>query len=398
LKNYFSILLISLLAIFVESLSFIGVFWTLIGFGESKLSIGISSIIPYIFQFFIKEVRNYFTNNIKTIMLLLSCFGAVFSFALFFDYISSNTFYIYVLICLYSLLFYLTNQVIEMLISFKVIDKEITEINASRILQVSLTVGSCLGGFCAGIIIDYFKLKGVSIIAFLGYFVLFILCLKHLENINYQKHESEKNSCLNYNIENLTNNNKKLWFSYIDISILAFATTSFNFLLPILVQSEKNWSATVFGIADSAAAIGAFLAILLTGFIFVKNNSQYFFTMLFTVCGLAICYLSNVFVLILISLLWGLLMNLLRIQKRSVFFELNQNSHEVTIWTSRLVVGRMMIEAISPILIGIFCFYLLPSQIFLGFSIFITLSLIITIFIKDNIIKKAKSIPKFKEI
>lgn len=270
------------------------------------------------------------------------------------------------LLCVASALCFLLFQLFETRLSMLCVDGRLQATQVNRYLQLAMTTGSALGGFLAGHLLEGLGLAGVGWVSALLLSIALGLVLR--VRSSPQPRADGETPAEPASSRPQAPTRADLVASFAQLLLMCAAPAVLNFLLPWIVVQQNAWGPAAFGSLDFLAAFGAFVAIL----VFDRIDAAWLFRAgIACFLGASACLMfSGSFPhLAVMCLLWGLGMNLLRMRARHTFFLALRTERDALIWSQRLGVTRAAVEAVVPVLLGLFAAVqpgLQPGRLFAG--------------------------------
>lgn len=354
-------------SVVVECTLLFSLFLSCIEEGMSRSVLGVvmavCAVIPFVAQKVFARVEALLLSRLLSVWLggLLAC-GLLTLPLLVLD--DPGPALLLAMLCLASMLFFLLFQVFEMQLSLLSVANRLTSRQANLYLQVAMTVGSAIGGFCAGQVLDSLGLRGIgatsiilTILAAAG-----VALFRRAEAAAAATAPAARDPAPRAEAgPSRMPARGELGIAFGFLLALAVAPATLNFLLPWLVTAENGWSAADFGRLDFLAAFGAFVAIMAYGA--CSAWGRWLGLACFAVASVLVVFHDSFPHLALLCLLWGLGMNLLRMRAREIFFDALRSSGDALLWSQRLGLLRVSIEASVPLGLGLFA-TASPSHLF----------------------------------
>ena len=338
------------------------IIWTLASGGESGTTLGLclgaAAIVPFLAQKFFAPLRDKIKADPAAVLLYATATGATCCALL--SCCEGRTFSLYLDAAALSIVFFASNQCIEMLLSLIVLDGLASPCLASRALQAIMTAGGCLGGLLAGMLLDGGGLVSASI-ACAGAYAAASLPVLPLTGAKFAAHreryEKVQTAAAAQGFGRIS-----VISAFVVLIALAGCIGAFNVCVPFIANKERFWSAKVFGLIDGCAAAGAFVATLPVFQRDDSSNAWRWAPATFLAAGFTLALSKMPFVAAVSALVWGFSMNVLRVRARTIFFKLPSGSEAARLWSARLTLTRVLSEAAAPAATGILIHLMKPSS------------------------------------
>ncbi len=351
--------------------------WIVAGIGGSKIALGfflcITTLIPYAAQKFSGKVNRALRTRPVQVFSLVRTVGIGFSFLGAVLANSITIWLVYLLGIVFMVTSYLSNQILESIMSMNVIEQKISANTASRLLQTAVQAGAFIGSSAAGFLLDLGGLRIICLASALT-FGIGALALRWLDPKDGKTPYSKKSEEKNGEQRPLQASHSLLWSGLVALIVLTMQVAAFNFLIPTIARGERAWTARDFGLIDALAGIGAFAAVGIGK----KSRIEGFWKVSFLAVGcldVLVSQISSAPFVAGFAFLLGFFFNLLRIRQREMLYNSMRTSTEAVEWAGRITLGTMGMKALFPLLLGFVVSVIPSSMVFAAVGVFLAVIL-----------------------
>lgn len=265
-----------------------------------------------------------------------------------------TTWLLYLVGAIATIINFLSILTLEAMMAHEVLEKRISSNKASRILQIAILTSSFLGASLLGTILALGNIVAVLLFCIATYLVGAI-CFSTQSDVGIQK-ISQVQTAKTASNQKMTygNNLSVLRLAFIGLTLLMTQISAFNFLLPLIAQHEKFWTASQYGFIDAAAELGGFLATII---MFEKGIFSKLW--IFAFLGIALVDIlffavTDIYLISTATLFLGFCVSCFRIKQREYIYDSVSNTEEILEWTGRITAMTAIIKALTPLGLAFF--------------------------------------------
>ncbi|WNG20889.1 hypothetical protein [Cystobacter fuscus] len=174
-----------------------------------------------------------------------------------------------------------------------------------------------------------------------------------------------------------------LWLALVGIAVLTLHLGAYNYLVPIIMQKQKLWAVSDYGVVSAAAGFGALLA---TSIVIERRGELWNVALSVVALALAdygLWATGSVLLGAALAFLIGYAFNTLRIWQRKIIFENVTTDEEGAEWAGRTTVVFQLLKAAVPLFLALAIDRMGTEQagpmfVFAGCAIAMSLVLLIT--------------------
>ncbi|KTC84539.1 MULTISPECIES: hypothetical protein [Legionella] len=249
---------------------------------------------------------------------------------------------------------FLSTITLEAMMAQEVLEKRISSNKASRILQIATLSSSFLGAALLGLILGLGNMVAVLLFCIVTYLIgaMFFRMQSDVNKQSISTSQNKKNAF--YQKMTQKTNLPVLRLAFIGLTLLMTQISAFNFLVPLIAQHEKMWSASQYGFIDAAAEFGGFLAT----FIMLEKGT---FSKIWILAFLGILLvdilffaITDIYLISTATLFLGFLVSCFRIKQREFIYDAVSNTDEILEWTGRITAMTAIIKALAPLGLAFF--------------------------------------------
>lgn len=345
--------------------------------------LALMTIAPVIVQRCLPKLKQSIYQTPALVFSRIRIIGVVFSILLITLPTSSSIYTIYFTACIFAILVYFTQQSLETTISHLVAEKKLKADFAAKTLQASIQSAAFIGLALGGYLLDTYSMQAVYI-ALLATMLTGILIPIAVKELTTNKIE-EKNE--KATLDKQTDDFNQAIKTNITLCLCAFILLaiqlgSFNFLIPIIFQKLKLWSAMDYGIMMALVGLGA-LATSVSQFN-KSTSAVVLFTsyILMPSLPIAVSIIENKYCVYFLSFFSGYSFSYIRMQQRIRVYSLTTNKTVSSQIAAKLTAVNLITAATIPLAVS-YMLLILENQFnieLLGIIGFIVSCLIISLF------------------
>ena len=358
----------------------LAVLWTLTERGASRLALGLAlglaALVPSLLERFAPTLESALARRplLATAIarggagLLTALLGAVPK--------SAPNAALFGLAGLHALFTAVAAQASETAVANEVLSGRMTSAFASRWLQIATQLGCLVGGLAVGTLLERGGLAAVSV-AGAALYACLVVAAVGLDRVRAPSSEgalesfgaSEDPGTAPRSEASERRARAVLVAAFIAIVVLTVQMSGESLLLVSLVQLERRWSASAFGLLDAMFCAGAVAgAVVGTTPLPVLRRAASVGALGIAAFCWAQGLLPSLALVAPSAFGYGFFFNALRAAQRQHFFASATGALDAARWTGRLTSARMAAEAATPVLLGALLSSLRPSLAYVLFG------------------------------
>ncbi|MDO8954601.1 MAG: MFS transporter [Gammaproteobacteria bacterium] len=391
MAKYFRLIFILSLTLSGDTLFSVAVIWTVLLRGGSEKSLAFFLCIVTLVAFLIQRLSKRFKQALEKApgksFIAIRVAGVICSLGLLVASKHQALWLLYFSGMLFTVISFLSQITVEAIIGQEVLSGRLSSNKASRILQTALQISAFLGAALTGFVLNFGGMAAVLAVNAVTYAsgMLIFFTLRHTAALHAdnQKDQKPAHEQLSLNKHRLV-----LWLSFIGLCFLMLQVSAFNFLVPLIAQHEKAWTATEFGFIDALAGLGAFMCTLLSTERGWKSMLWAMAFLIIPISDAAFHFGSNAYWVAIAAGFIGFFANIFRIKMRELIYDSVSTAKQIMDWAGRITVMSTLLKAGAPLILAFIV--LKPSMLFVlvgcvaGGGILIATILVVQAFYKPK--------------
>jgi MFS family permease len=357
--------LIVLLAITLsgDTMLTVALIWTATSTSSSTIPLGLTlalmSVVPYGLQVAVPRLKAWVAHGPMRAFATARSAGLVVAAAGLLLPSPLSLWALYGIAGVFTLTVFIAQQALETMMAGLALRKVLTAKEASRISQAGIQLGAFVGGALGGLLLDRAGIKWTFAVLMgtLAVGALIPALLRetagHLQNATPAAGSGGAMRDGAAAREADSSRHVILWLSLVGIAALTVQLGAFNYLIPIILQKQKQWAASDYGLISAAAGVGALVATVIgVG----KRGERW--NVLASVFAIALAdyglWASGSVILAAgLAFMVGYAFNTLRIRQREFIFENVSNDQESAEWAGRTTVVFQVMKAVMPLFLAL---------------------------------------------
>lgn len=274
---------------------------------------------------------------------------------------------------------FLSTITLEAMMAQEVLEKRLSSNKASRILQIATLASSFLGAAMLGAVLGLGNMSAVLFFNMVSYLIGAVFFSLH-SSLGNQVIISSEDKMNEFHQKMIHKTNLPvLRLAFFGLTLLITQISAFNFLVPLIAQHEKMWTATQYGFIDAAAEFGGFFA---TFIMLEKGNFSKIWLLAFAgilVVDVLFFTVNNVYLISIATLFLGFFVSTFRIKQREFIYDAVSNTDEILEWTGRITVMTALIKSLAPLSLAFFVSHPSFDLMVIGIGVGIGMLLVETI-------------------
>jgi biotin carboxylase len=351
-RNWFAIAILSL-SLSADALVLTSLLWVILKQGGTGQAVGIAAflmaLVPFLLQKASRRLNDFLAREPERVFTTVRTAGLISSLACAALPGHPPLATLYVIAGIFALLAFLTNQSFETLLSYRVLEKELSPNLASRILQTSFQIGAFLGGALSGFLIEWggFRAVAVFLAVIYGFGALTVKTIRSLKDDPGMDRSHPAPSGNKLTSAAADAHSPQVWGGFLMIALVLVNVWAFNVIVPYLSGVERGWTARDYGLIDALAGAGAFIAALvLSG----KLGRLWWLGFLGLAAGDVWLGLTpSVLSAATAAAIVGFFGNCIRVKQRELLFAATANPEQGNRWAANLSMIGFLTRALTPL-------------------------------------------------
>ena len=357
--------LILLLAITLsgDTMLTVALIWTALATSSSTLPLGLTlalmSAIPYTLQRLVPRLQAWITHGPLHAFAAARVAGLLVAAAALLLPSPMPLWALYTAAGAFTLTVFIAQQSLEVTMAGLALRQVLTAKEASRISQAGIQLGAFVGGALGGLLLERAGIEWIfiALLATLAVGAMIPVLLRQaatqLQNAlpspspgtaSHQQAAGRTTGAPRFTT---------LWLALLAIAALTVQLGGFNYLVPIILQKEKLWAASDYGLISAAAGVGALIA---TVVVVGGRGERWTIGASVLTIGLAdygLWATSSVLAAAGLAFMVGYAFNTLRIRQRELIYENVVSDQESVEWAGRSTVVFQVLKAIMPLALAL---------------------------------------------
>lgn len=254
---------------------------------------------------------------------------------------------------------FIAQQSLESTMAGLALRKVLSAKEASRISQAGIQLGAFVGGALGGLLHERAGIKWTfaTLIGTLAVGALIPVLLRgtaeQLESTHPARGAGGASRDAASTLPTDASRSIVLWLALLGIAVLTVHLGAYNYLIPIILQKQKQWAVSDYGLVSAAAGFGALLA---TVIVVGRRGERWNVTLSVFAIAIAdygLCATGSVLFAAGLAFLIGYAFNTLRIWQRKLIFENVTSDEESVEWAGRTTVVFQLLKAAIPLLLAL---------------------------------------------
>ncbi|MFL5344423.1 MAG: MFS transporter [Hyalangium sp.] len=357
--------LILLLAITLsgDTMLTVALIWTALSSSQSFLPLGLTlalmSAVPYTIQLLLPRMRNWIAHeNLRAFAaarfagLLVALTGLLLPSPL-------SIWGLYGIAGAFTVTAFIAQQSLESTMAGLALRKVLSAKEASRISQAGIQLGAFVGGALGGLLHERAGIKWTFavLIGTLAVGALIPALLRGSAEQLESTHAGQGAGGASHQTTAAqradTSRSIILWLALIGIAVLTVHLGAYNYLIPIILQKEKQWAVSDYGLVSAAAGFGALLATMVVA---ERRGERWNVTLSVFAIAIAdygLCATGSVVFAAGLAFMIGYSFNTLRIWQRKLIFENVTSDQEGVEWAGRTTIVFQLLKAAVPLALAL---------------------------------------------
>ncbi|MBY0545341.1 MAG: hypothetical protein K2Q14_07335 [Gammaproteobacteria bacterium] len=355
MKPYFPLISILSFTLSADSLFNASIIWCVLLAGGRAKDLAFFLCVVTLLTFCVKKMsvrlKKVLENAPQKSFIIIRIIGIILS-GLFLP-ISMYTnalWFLYLIGMVFTMLGFLSQLTSETIIGQIVLDGHLSANKGSRMIQMAQQIAAFIGPTILGVTLS---LGGMSAVLF---FMMIIYSAGTFIKPVIQ------NTFLNQPLQNRLNTHKEtrkstlknkinLWPYFFSLCFLTVQIAAFNFLLPLISQHEKMWTANQFGLIDAMAGVGAFICTLISAESGWKKHLWLITFFIIPLVDFSFYSLDNPYYLSALTIFLGFFLNIYLIKIREIIYKFASSVQDFMDWIGRISVMSVLIRSGAPIVL-----------------------------------------------
>jgi hypothetical protein len=350
------LVLVLALTVVGDTLFSIGLIWTVVSWGGSTVNLGLLlaliALAPYLVQRAFPSVSKWMATHPEFAFSLTRILGmgvCVLGLVLGTD----STATLYLLAGLFSVGYFLSQQVVEVLVAGGVLGGRMSANHGARLLQTATQIGAFGGAALAGVALD---VGGMTAVLWANIATVTIsavgITLLRAAPAHVEKSELEASAATEESRPAKSDSGFIRWASAGVLLLVTVQLAAFNFLVPIIANRVHGWSATEFGLIDAFAGCASFAAILAGSSGLFGRSSWAFGCVFIGVFNWTLASVGVISIVIPVLVFAAFFVTMLRISQYELLYGAYEDAEQAARWSLNLVLALTLVKALTPLMLG----------------------------------------------
>lgn len=341
----------------------VALIWTALSSSQSFLPLGLTlalmSAVPYAVQLLLPQLRSWIAHkNLRAFAaarfagLLVALTGLLLPSPL-------SIWGLYGIAGVFTITAFIAQQSLESTMAGLALRKLLSAAEASRISQAGIQLGAFVGGALGGWLYERAGIKW-TFAALMGTLAVGALLPALLRGGVGQIESTPSGQGVGGTSRDAAAapsvgapQSVVLWLALIGIAVLTVHLGAYNYLIPIILQKEKQWAVSDYGLVSAAAGFGALLATMIVA---GRRGERWNVSLSMFAIALAdygLCATGSVAFAAGLAFLIGYCFNTLRIWQRKLIFENVTSDQEGAEWAGRTIIVFQVLKAAVPLALAL---------------------------------------------
>lgn len=369
-----SMLLVLLLSITLagDTLFMIGLIWTVVDRGYSTVLLGVvlalTAVLPHAVQWAVPKLRSLIASHPEPVFTVVRAVGVGIALAavlLRADGIHA----LFGLAAAFSVLFFLSLQVLEVMIAVGVLGGRMTAHYGARLLQTAIQIGAFGGAAMAGVALHSGGMIAVLATNAVTMAVggLGVALLARAKPAGARRREdagageppdparepgTARSPAGPAPIASEHASRVVRWTATALLVAIMIQLSAFNFLFPIIANRVHGWSAMQFGLLDAVAGAAAFAAVIIGERQAARAGVSFVACVAIGVFNVSLALVAHPIAVLPAVAIGAFLVTLFRIRQHGRLYEAYSDAEQAARWSSHLVLGLTLSRALVPLVLG----------------------------------------------
>lgn len=350
MSRYLKLIATLSLTLSADSLFSAAIIWCVLLAGGTARSLAFFLCIVTLLTFLAKKgspkIKKYFEVSPQKSFVIIRIIGIVSStLAIPFSLYFHSLIFLYFSGMIFTVIGFLGLLTSELIIGKAVLENHLTPNKGSRIIQMTQQIAAFFGPIMMGFVLKLGGMTAVFVFMTICY-TIGLLVYPIAQRIFYGVIVNNKKK---FSGNPNKNTHISLWPIFLGLCFLTTQISAFNFLVPLIAQHEKMWSAVQFGLIDATAGIGAFLCTLISLEKGRKKSLWLISFLIIPLCDFAFHFFDNAYAVALAAPILGFFVNIYWIKAREFMYSSVSCTQDFLDWISRITVMSVFLKAGAPL-------------------------------------------------